>query len=392
MWHAAWMLHAIHLGLGRCALASGVFAVLASTVGCSSDSAPRAGGGNLGEGGQNGGSGGATIVGSGGSSSGLLVTGSGGAVEPDASVDADADAPKRDKRCDDAGNCSCMNIMSYGKLAHYGSGQDNTNAFIDWLNSESSAHVDVITTHQTLKREGFLDNYDVIILQALDDSEGGPFWQFTDDEKNALEGWVRDGGGLITMTGYGNSSGEVDPTNSLLAFSNISYLKTPDQIDNNCPSDQNNLCYCWSGTVPISDWRTDTADCAAISAHIREIGVFVGRPIQAPSDASVCATDGTYDVAVAKDVDMGHVFAFADEWITYTSQWHPAPDAGVGSDIGTANAYNPCWLKDAGPLRTADVEFQIPQFWYNLINWVSTAQCPFEFKPDAEPEVIPDVH
>lgn len=385
------MLEASQSALALRILAVSTAAAALASFGCSSDTAPRTTGAGLGAGGEveAAGSGGARESGSGGSD--LVVPGPKPPTTPDASVDADA-APKRNKRCDDAGNCSCMNIMSYGKLAHYGSGTDNTNAFIDWLNTESSAHVDVITTHQTLQREGFLDNYDVVILQALEEREGGPYWQFTADEKQALEGWVRDGGGLVTMTGYGGSSGEVDPTNSLLAFSNISYLKTPDQIDNNCPPEDNSLCYCWSGTVPISDWRSSDPDCSAISAHIREIGVFVGRPVSAPSDANVCATDGTYNIAVTKNVGNGHVFAFADEWITYTSQWHPSPDAGVGSDIGKADPYNPCWLKDSGPLRTADVEFQIPQFWYNVINWASTTQCAFEFKPDAEPEVIPDVH
>src|SRR6187399_1466667 len=98
----------------------------------------------------------------------------------------------RPMRCDASGHCSCINVASYGKPAHYGNGNDNTDAFQTWLNSKSSAKVDLITTHTPLTPE-FLKNYDVFILQALEDAEGGPFWTFSDDEVKALAGWVEAG-------------------------------------------------------------------------------------------------------------------------------------------------------------------------------------------------------
>ena len=186
------------------------------------------------------------------------------------------------------------------------------------------------------------------------------------------------------MSGYGTNSSEVQSTNQLLRFAGMSYNQ--DDIDGTCPSQYNGLCYCWSNTIPISDWRSSDPNCAAISYQIREVGVYHGRSISAGS-GSVCAVDDQgNDIAVTQSVGNGHVFVFADEWVTFTSQWHPAPDAGIGNNIGQANSYNPCWLADAGASRTADVEFQIPQFWYNVLSWASTAQCPFVIN---EPDIIP---
>src|SRR5258708_1687943 len=64
--------------------------------------------------------------------------------------------------CDDAGNCSCVNIASIGKPGHYGATGDNTTVFTDWLNSKSSAVVDLYATHPTLT-QNFLSKYDVLI-------------------------------------------------------------------------------------------------------------------------------------------------------------------------------------------------------------------------------------
>ena len=71
-------------------------------------------------------------------------------------------------------------------------------------------------------------------------------------------------------------------------------------------------------------------------------------------------SDGTNVYAAHEDVGQGYVFAYADEWVTYTSQW-------FGIDAGASCA-------DASPA----VAYQVPQFWYNAISYVSQAtQCKF---------------
>ena len=95
------------------------------------------------------------------------------------------------------GECSCIRIGMLGRLPSYGAvpGQDNTAALQAWLNEKSTAEVDVHTTAVALTPE-FLGQYDVLILQALEDQEGGPQWSYTPAAAANLEAWVRNGGGL----------------------------------------------------------------------------------------------------------------------------------------------------------------------------------------------------
>ena len=193
----------------------------------------------------------------------------------------------------------------------------------------------------------------MIILQALEDGENGPFWQFSQAEVDALTAWVNGGGGLVTLTGYGGDPGEVDPDNQLLAFANISYNK--DDILGQCPNGQ--PCYCWGNSVPLGGWQASSV----ISSQITQVGAFHGRSINSP-DGDVVRTDGTTKYAVSKPVGKGKVFVFCDEWVTYTSQWGAGPT--------TTNPSDPCYGKSASQV------FQVPQFWYNVIKWVAPdSQC-----------------
>jgi hypothetical protein len=291
------------------------------------------GAGGAGSGAGNGGAG----VGVGGSS---FVTGTAGTGAADGG---------RPEKCDDAGHCSCINIVSIGQVAHYGANNDNTDAFTAWLNSKSSATLSLITTKPTITAS-FLAGYDVVILQALEDGENGPFWQFSQAEQDALSTWVQNGGGLITLTGYGGDADEVDPDNQLLQFASISYNK--DDILGTCPG--NEPCYCWGNSVPLGGW----AAASPISANLTQVGAFHGRSINSTGASSVVCTDGTTKYAVSQAVGKGKVFVYCDEWVTYTSQWLAAST--------TTNPSDPCYNMSAGQV------FQVPQFWYNAIKWVSS--------------------
>jgi hypothetical protein len=268
-------------------------------------------------------------------------------------------------KCDSTGHCTCITVASIGKPAHYGG---STDAFQSWLNTKSSATVDLITTHTAPLTKDLLDQYQVIILQALEDGEQGPFWQFTAAEVAAVSEWVQNGGGLITLTGYGSDPGEVNPTNQLLQFTGISYNK--DNVLITCP---NSLCYCWSDSIPLAGWQA----ASPISANITQVGAKSGRSINA-GDATVVSTDGTYVYGAAKAVGKGKVFVFTDEWVTYTSQW-----LGVAR---TVNQYDPCYDPVTMQMKTADKYFQVPQFWYNAIKWVSSSTCDFVIE---DPGIVP---
>jgi hypothetical protein len=278
-----------------------------------------------------------------------------GTFSSEAGAPADGKAP-RAQRCDDAGRCTCFNIASIGLPGHTGfqGGMDSTTAFTDWLNTESSASVDMYTTKPTLDAD-FLAGYDVLIIQWLVDGvsgeDGTGYWSFTPAETEALDTWVKGGGGLITLSGYDAQSQEVTPLNQLVeATTDMSY-GTADVLGTVSASN-----YCLGESDPLGGWVQTTP----IGKHIDEVGAFHGRPVMPGPKAIVDCTDGTYVYAAHEDVGDGHVFSYADEWVTYTSQWF-----GIDAGGNCADA-------------SANVVYQVPQFWYNAITYASQATaCPF---------------
>jgi hypothetical protein len=308
------------------------------------------------------------------SSGGTFVGAAGGGDDSGGFVTTDPRANGSDAgrppKCDDAGNCSCINIASIGRPAHYGVAglnSDNTNAFTDWLNANSSASVDMYMTHPTITAD-FLAKYDVLLIQWLTDSNTGPYWTFSDDEINTLKKWVNDGGGLITLSGYDMNAEEVTPLNRLLSFTDISYDK--DNVLPGCAMDGGtSLCYCWGNPVPLGGWMP-----GPIGQNVTQVGAFYGRSIR-PGNATVdCSDPATSKVYAAHEVvGKGHVFAYTDEWVTYSSQW--LGTSSVNASAMYTDPNNPCYMKSA-----ADV-FQVPQLWYNVIKWeASGTQCIFKIR------------
>ncbi|HEV8245206.1 MAG TPA: hypothetical protein VGP93_05535, partial [Polyangiaceae bacterium] len=316
-----------------------------------------------------GGSGGATSVNIGGA--GTSGTSSGGAAAssgtsgvvidtPDAGDAGDAGRPPR---CDDAGRCTCINIASLGRPAHY----DETDAFQEWINTQSSASFDLLVDRQPITAE-LLAPYDIVILQALEDKDFGPFWQMTQSETDALATWVQAGGGLISLTGYEEDSSEITPTNQLLSFTGISY--NPDNILNGCLGTI--PCSCWGSAMQVTGWQA----ASPISANIEQVGAFRGHSINA-GDATIVAHDEMYNFAVSKEMGKGKVFVFSDEWVTFTSQW-----LGTGQQQ-TIDMTSQCYDAANNRMLTADKVFQVPQFWYNVIKWASPlTQCDFTIDND----------
>ncbi len=272
-------------------------------------------------------------------------------------------------KCDTAENCTCINIASIGQPAHYGVAglnSDSTLAFTDWLGSHSSASVDQFKTRPTLTAD-FLAKYDILIIQWLTDSNTGPYWTFDPSEIDALKTWVMAGGGLITLSGYDTSAEEARPLNQILSFTDISY--NMDDVLTGCPpatAGQNNLCYCWGNSEPLGGWSQ-----TPIGQHVTQIGALHGRSIN-PGSATIDASDPTTGKTYAAHemVGKGHVFAYTDEWVTYSSQW--LGTSAINTTAIYTDPNNPCYKKSA-----ADV-FQVPQFWYNVISWeASGTQCIF---------------
>ncbi len=320
--------------LNRTSILIGV-ALLSLGLGCSSSELQ---GGAAGRSGGGGGTSGWTGGGDG------LLGGNGGG--PSSSSSSGSSSENKGTRCDPQGNnCYCIAIASIGQPAAYGAdsgSSDNQNAFQDYLNTKSNATVKMFNTKPNINAD-FLKDYDVLILQAMVTGSlkgGAEPWTIGDDEVAAIEEWVKAGHSIISMSGYQGDSREVEPLNKLLGFTGISYNKddiytTGDRWD-----------YCRDSSVPFDGWKSPM-DFGGMKA----VGVFHGRSLNC-SDCKVWAEDSSgLKIGVEKDVDLGRVFAFADEWVTYTSQW-----GLITKDRGT----------DCVDHTAADM-YTVPQFWYNAI-------------------------
>jgi hypothetical protein len=308
----------------------------------------------------NGGSNGTGATGS-GATGGSINPGSGGSINPGSG--GSIDVP-------DAGNGMCIRIGLLGRRPSYGAmpGADNTDALQAWLNAhvKTGTTVSVVSTDTPITAE-FLGGFEVVILQALEQQEGGPYWTFDQAELDAFEAWVRAGGGVITLTGYGAQTAEVNPTNQLLAFSGMAY--NTDDVMGTCPD---NCCYCAGSSIPLGGWHAEHP----IAANVTSVGAFHGRTVSA-GDGAIVASVGTAVYGATKELDAGRVFVFFDEWVTYSSQWSEDPGAGgftpEASCLETTHA---CYG------RTPAKGYQVPQFWYNALKWASGDAGCFDFTDD----------
>jgi hypothetical protein len=161
---------------------------------------------------------------------------------------------------------------------------------------------------------------------------------------------------------------EIGPVNQLMAPFGISFGSDTTYVQNDCPNPPS-LCYCAYGSIPFETWVTDAVP--DITKNLQKIGVFMGRPITCTgSDCLVVATN-TVDnvpsktVGVAKQVGNGRVFAWGDEWVTYTSQWGLTPDPQYDDAVKYAQCVG----------YTPHTSYTVPQFWYNVFRWVAQTSC-----------------
>jgi hypothetical protein len=284
-------------------------------------------------------------------------------------------------RCDDAGNCTCVAIASIGHEGVWGPcSSDTTSELQSWLNQQSTAKVVNYDSTKPTLTAAFLAQYDVLLLQwmvanGVKYNDGAP-WVFSPAEISALKDWVNGGGGLIVLNGYQcNDSGctiaDVTATNQLLSFTDIQF-NTDDVLDPQAPTAPPNTdYYCWGGAMPaggpvaggavpsVGTWDQTTP----LGAHMTSVGAFVARSIKSTS-ATVDLSDGTHNYAVHEQIGKGHVFAYGDEWVTYTGEWLGTT---VCLNYPYTNPSDPCYQKSAAQV------FQIPQFWYNTIKYAASS-------------------
>jgi len=343
------------------------------------------------------------VIGNGGSGNVLDV----GNVDTGGATVADPNdmrnIPIRDKVCDADGRCTCLKLALLGTLTSAAADPDTT-AFTTWLasSSEGTAVATNVPTKPPAVDAAFLAKYDILLVANVNG------WTFSPAEKTAVETWVKAGGGIITLTGFTSTATEAAATSQLISFAGLNYSGTSEaQFAAPAAGEQQpvyykggsvdlKLCMDWSGTTtgvehakpfittPLK-FTPQTGTLEKLTANLDYVGAFIGWRITVPMDgsATVLAKDPVTggNMAVAKEVEgKGRIFAFGDEWVTFTNEWE---------QTGHCNNQQLCSVPASGSamefVHSVKTLYQTRQFWYNAINWVAPPNSCFMLK---DPEVI----
>ncbi len=286
-------------------------------------------------------------------------------------------AEARTEQCDEQGeNCTCLTLALMGTLDSAATDTD-TGAFTEWMNGNSggSAVVTNVSVKPVLTTE-YLAQFDILVLANING------WTFDEAEKQAVNDWVTlTGGGIISLTGFNSDAQEVVDTSQLISFAGFSYAGTG-AADFTANNGQNTSVYYQEGSddlkaclpsdpnggavittaVPITP---QTGELEALSANLDYVGAYIGWSVTAPADATVLATDPVSNktIAAVKQVGLGKVFVFGDEWVIFRNQWEGK----------STNGDPKCSVDGVGgeELHGVDTLYQTKQFWYNAISWVA---------------------
>ena len=227
------------------------------------------------------------------------------------SIDNDGNGIIDDVDVGGDGVCDCLRIATLGIPGTWGEGD----VFDTWLDTRSNnGAVDLADTVLTAE---VLSPFQVIVAQDLSGAHA-----FSAEEAQALDAWVKAGGGFMTLIGFADPD-LLDNINTLLSSFGLSY--GPEQI----------LPRQGGQTVPVTEWLTHP-----VTAGITAIGMDNGYPVQG---GTAIAQEQGYQVLTSFETELGHVLVWGDEWITYNSEWTEHPD------------------------------YQVERFWLNAIKWLTAA-------------------
>jgi hypothetical protein len=215
------------------------------------------------------------------------------------------------------GVCDCLNIATIGEPGPWDDSATNqgTSLFTDWLNSRSSTPA--VALKDKVITEDLLKPFQVVVslhagtmdAVAYNNQTAPKHHAFSDAEVAAFTKWINGGGGAMTTIAYvlgGEVNGvkEQENINKLLSSIGLSYKA------NWVPG-------------PIVDWTMDP-----VTNGIMKITATNG--MSCDDQGTVVARDQFKNCALQiKEVGMGHVAMWADDWITYNRLWASAPDEQV---------------------------------------------------------------
>jgi hypothetical protein len=262
--------------------------------------------------------------------------GNSSAVEVCDGIDNDGNGIIDDVDVGHDGVCDCLRIATLGYRGKWGVGD----VFSNWLDGKSINGA-VSLGSQTLTAQGLVA-FQVIVVQDVRQGSAGQEGigsglgrTYSSAEVQALKAWVDQGGGLMTLTGYADSS-EIANVNKLLSPFGLSYGSTPILPKNG------------SSTKPVTHWATHP-----VTEAIARVGVDNGYPVMGGTLIAWEPAQGSWDLGRVVESGAGHVLSWGDEWITYDSEWSDHPD------------------------------YQVERFWLNALKWLTVAgNCQVPIKPN----------
>jgi hypothetical protein len=204
------------------------------------------------------------------------------------------------------GLCDCLHIGFLGALAS--DNGNSTGAFQSWLEARSDVPVKHIGARDKLTPDVLADLQVLIIGNMRERGNAG----FTSDELNAFSQWIQNGGGVMSLAGYSANPNDMQATVQLLAPTGMSYDLSV--------GGAGVLGVVMNGPPPVIVHGITAPEHPTVQG-IKALGVFNAYPVT--GDGQVIVREGNYTLAEAKEMGGGHVFVFADEWITQDVLWSP---------------------------------------------------------------------
>lgn len=200
------------------------------------------------------------------------------------------------------GGCGCLSVATLGYPGNWRPGD----TLSDWIGP--AVQGDITHLGGSTLTDALLARFRVIVVEDVREGTPGRSGvgagigrSISSSEVDALRRWVENGGGLMTMTGYGDPE-EITNVNRLLAAFGLSYGSRRILVSD--------------GTgLPISHWATHP-----ISAGVSQLRFDTGYEVKGAGTLIAWEPNpGQDDVARAVEVGAGRVFAWGDEWIGYSA-------------------------------------------------------------------------
>jgi len=202
------------------------------------------------------------------------------------------------------GLCDCLHIGFLGALAS--DAGNNTGAFESWLNARSDIPVAHIGARDAITADVLKDLQVIVIGNLAERKNAGGY---SAAEIAAFRQWIENGGGAISLAGYSANETDITPTVALLQPTGLGY-----DYQGRGPG------VLGTGAPPVIVHGIVAPDHPTV-AGIHALGVYNAYPVT--GDGQVIVREGNFNLAMAKEVNAGHVYAFSDEWITQDLLWSP---------------------------------------------------------------------